>query len=162
MAALLSLSAVLAFPFGVSAVSSPYDSVTVDQWAALNTSVNGRLFAAVPIAQPCFDSYSGIVDSDTLAPNSAACSSVESVWTVSFSSALISSRRLTCSPPEHYIPCDAIWRIRADLERASQRLCLRFECSGSYRQRGVRRLLQSWIDPTLLCQPLYLSSTRLS
>ncbi|EIM88913.1 FAD-binding domain-containing protein [Stereum hirsutum FP-91666 SS1] len=81
MATLLAFSAALASVYGVSAASSPYASVTASQWAALNSSVNGRLATSVPIAQPCFDAYSGIVNSNTLAPDSEACSEVQSLWT---------------------------------------------------------------------------------
>lgn len=111
MATLLAFSAALASVYGASAASSPYASVTASQWAALNSSVDGRLATSVPIAQPCFDAYSGIVNSNTLAPNSEACSEVQSLWTVCTISApiLLPSANYTC--PEYDIPGHAIRNV---------------------------------------------------
>jgi hypothetical protein len=81
MSVLLPLLACFSFSLKASALG--FNSVTSDQWEALNTSVDGRLFISVPIAQPCFDQVQGIVAGNTLAPNVAKCSQVQSVWSVS-------------------------------------------------------------------------------
>ncbi|KAF8586167.1 FAD-binding domain-containing protein [Ramaria rubella] len=52
-------------PFFADSTPPPPDSappiytITPDQWAALNTSVEGRLFAGVPFAKPCFSMFEG-------------------------------------------------------------------------------------------------------
>ncbi|TVY32503.1 FAD-linked oxidoreductase, partial [Lachnellula subtilissima] len=50
---------------------------TPAQWAALNQTVNGRLFAGVPLAQSCYSSYNGTATT----PDAAACSAVQSNYT---------------------------------------------------------------------------------
>lgn len=44
-----------------------------DDWAALNASVGGRLFAAEPLARPCFSVYNG----QPVAPDTARCSFIQ-------------------------------------------------------------------------------------
>lgn len=43
------------------ALSAAIDDVTKKQWKALNDSVDGRLFAGVPFARPCFPKAGGKV-----------------------------------------------------------------------------------------------------
>ena len=50
---------------------------TAAQWAALNQTVSGRLFAGVPLAQSCYSSYNGTATT----PDAAACSAVQSNYT---------------------------------------------------------------------------------
>ncbi|TVY15434.1 FAD-linked oxidoreductase, partial [Lachnellula arida] len=52
---------------------------TAAQWAALNQTVGGRLFAGVPLAQSCYSSYNGTATT----PDTAVCSAVQSVYTAS-------------------------------------------------------------------------------
>lgn len=50
---------------------------TAAQWAALNQTVNGRLFAGVPLAQSCYSSYNG----NATTPDAAVCSAVQANYT---------------------------------------------------------------------------------
>lgn len=49
--------------------------VTPAQWAALNSSVGGRLFAGRPIDLPCYLNYNGTLNT----PNAAVCNQTQSM-----------------------------------------------------------------------------------
>lgn len=56
---------------------APILSVTNSQWASLNRSVGGRLFAASPYAKPCYSYYNG----NMITPDVAACTAVQMGYT---------------------------------------------------------------------------------
>ncbi len=47
------------------------------QWAALNTTVSGRLYATVPFELPCFSTYNG----HPVTTDAAACTSIQDNYT---------------------------------------------------------------------------------
>ena len=48
--------------------------ITLEEWAALNASVDGRLYLGRPKAFPCYTSYGGVADP----VNAMACAEIES------------------------------------------------------------------------------------
>jgi hypothetical protein len=57
--------------------STPISSITQDQWAALNRTVNGRLYKATPIAKSCYSFYNGALAT----PDLAQCKAVQDGYT---------------------------------------------------------------------------------
>lgn len=51
--------------------------VDADQWAALNTSVGGRLRLSQPFELPCFTSFEG----QSVSPDPVACATVQANYT---------------------------------------------------------------------------------
>jgi hypothetical protein len=52
-------------------------SVTQVEWSALNSSISGRLFATVPLAEACFESW----NNKDVKADSSACSAVQKNYT---------------------------------------------------------------------------------
>ncbi|KAF7972996.1 hypothetical protein HWV62_16490 [Athelia sp. TMB] len=75
MLSALSLLAAFGSLYYVHAVN-PISSVTPAQWAALNTSVSGRLYLGYPWVRPCYSFYNGSAQT----PDSTACAAVQSVY----------------------------------------------------------------------------------
>ena len=75
MLSALSLLAALGSIYFVHA-ANPISSITPAQWAALNTSVSGRLYLGYPWARPCYSFYNGSAQT----PDSTTCAAVQSVY----------------------------------------------------------------------------------
>jgi hypothetical protein len=90
---LLLASAALGVQAGVLDKSAPHrlrnkrtkstSSISSVQWAALNETVNGRLFKAYPLAEPCYSLHSnGSYSGSTVTPaDGTTCAQVEAGWT---------------------------------------------------------------------------------
>lgn len=60
-----------------SQLSASISTITPDQWSALNSTVNGRLYKAAPFARPCFSRYNG----EFTKPDAAQCKAVQAGYT---------------------------------------------------------------------------------
>jgi len=70
-------SSISASPLLEPRATTPISQITPSQWAALNSSVGGRLARGAPLAEPCYSFYNGSV----VAPDVAQCAAVQNGYT---------------------------------------------------------------------------------
>lgn len=72
------LALLSAAPLAVLAAQDvPASSITAAQWEALNTTLGGKLYTALPFSAPCFS----VVDGVNVTTDTTACAAIEANYT---------------------------------------------------------------------------------
>ena len=98
----LFVGSTFSIPLGSHQESSALASISAGEWQNLNQTVGGRLFAATPLAKPCYSTYNGHPN----APDQARCSQIGAGYQdESFITSNFAGYTWVCSNQTHVQEC---------------------------------------------------------